>query len=508
MNGLTNRKQTVAGMFGCGLLQGAVNTFARLKKPSVSVLAALFLASCLAADGNLDDGETLKSSWVRPDDPQEKIGAKEHPAVVAKYGGVYENVKAERLIALIVGKLVAQSEDPSRVYKITILNSPKVNAFALPGGFLYVTRGLLALANDSSELATVIAHEMAHVSSNHAIIRQEKRNSAQIGEQVVSEVLEDSAAGQIALAANQIRLTRFSQEQELQADTIGIRTAGRAGFDPYAAARFLETMDTYLKFISGEGSVGGLDDFTSSHPSTPKRIELARRHARFFGAPGVGERQRERYLMGIDGLLYGNTVEEGLVRGQTFSHADLGISFEAPSGFVIDNGVKAVLVSGPNDIATRFDTTVVPVRTGLADYLKSGWITGLVDETIREETLNGFQSATAVARGEGWRFKVRIIRDGKQVYRFITAAPQTNTNLDAVSRNITGSFRTLSDDEISNLKPLKIDIVTVRNTDTESSLVSQMRGSSNPAAMFRILNGLKPGQAILPGQKVKIVTNQ
>jgi len=490
-----------------GFSQGSDTHFRRLKRTSACIFAALVLASCVGPEGQLNDNETLKSSWVRPDDPQEKIGAKEHPAVVAKYGGVYENVKAERLIAVIVGKLVAQSEDPSRVYKITILNSPKVNAFALPGGFLYVTRGLLALANDSSELATVIAHEMAHVSSNHAIIRQEKQNSAQIGEQVVSEVLEDSAAGQIALAANQIRLTRFSQEQELQADTIGIRTSGRAGFDPYAAARFLETMDAYLKFMSGNGNVAGADDFTSSHPSTPKRIELARRHARFFGAPGIGERQRERYLQGIDGLLYGNTVEEGFVRGQTFSHAGLGIRFEAPNGFVIDNEAKAVLISGPNDIATRFDTTVVPARTGLADYLKSGWITGLVDETIREETLNGFQSATAVARGEGWRFKVRIIRNGKQVYRFITAAPQTNTNLDAVSRNITASFRTLSDEEIANLKPLKINIVTVKNTDTESSLVSRMRGSSNPATLFRILNGLKPGQTVSPGQKVKIVTN-
>ena len=484
------------------------SVFARFNKITAFGFAALMLASCVNSSGELDNSATLKSSWVRPDDPQEQIGAREHPAVVAKYGGVYENVEAERLVALIVGKLVTQSEDPSRIYKITLLNSPKVNAFALPGGFLYVTRGLMALANDSSELAAVIAHEMAHVSSNHAVIRQERIKSAALGKQVVSEVLEDSPAGQIAIAANQIRLTHFSQEQELQADTIGIRMAGRAGFDPFASARFLETMGRYRKFIAGDKNFDSSDNFASSHPSTPKRIALARRHARFFGSPGIGKRDRDRYLEGVDGLLFGNTAEEGFVRGQQFSHAGLGIAFEAPKRFVIDNQVKAVLISGPNDIATRFDATVVSRRTNLGEYLKSGWIMGLVDETIREESINGFQSATAIARGDAWRFKVRVIRNGEQVYRFITAAPQTNTNIDAVSRRITESFRVLSEAEISRLNPLMIKVETVGSDDSEQTLVSKMRGSSNPAKLFRMINGILPGETISPGQKVKIVIDK
>lgn len=470
--------------------------------------AALTLSSCINSSGTLDSSDALTSSWVRPDDPQEKIGAKEHPSVVAKYGGVYENIKAERLIAVIVGKLVTQSEDPSRVYKITLLDSPKVNAFALPGGFLYVTRGLLALANDSSEVAAVIAHEMAHVSSNHAVIRQEKLSSAQIGEKVVSDVLDDSSAGKIALAANKVRLKAFSQDQELQADTVGIRMAGRAGFDPFAAARFLETMDSYRKYLTGNDSFSGSDSFTSSHPSTPKRITLARRHGRFFGSPGIGDKGRDRYLQGIAGLLYGNVAEEGFVRGSRFSHSGLGISFDAPKGFVIDNQSKAVLISGPNDIATRFDAAIVPERTSLSNYLKSGWITGLVQETIREERINGLSSATALARGEGWRFKVRVIRDGRQVYRFITAAPQTNTNLDAVSRAITGSFKVLSDAEIASLKPLLVKVVTVESGQTENALVSQMRGVSKPRTLFRLINGLTSGQRLSPGDKVKIITDQ
>lgn len=466
------------------------------------------LASCMNASGDFEQNGTLTSSWVRPDDPQEKIGAKEHPAVVAKYGGVYENTKAERLVAVIVGKLVTQSEDPARVYKITLLNSPSVNAFALPGGFLYVTRGLMALANDSSELAAVIAHEMAHVSSNHAIIRQERRNSAKIGEQVVSDVLDDSPAGKIALAANKNKFSEFSQDQELQADAIGIRMAGRAGFDPFASARFLETLQAYQKYTSGGNSFSNAGIFQSSHPSTPKRIELARRHGRFFGSPqSVGDKARKRYLQGIDGLLYGNSPKDGFVRGQVFSHSELGISFKAPKGFVIDNQASAVLVSGPDDIATRFDAADVPENIDLVNYLKSGWITGLVEETIKAETLNGFKTATAVARGDGWRFKVRVIRDGNKAFRFITAGAQTNTNLDAVSRRITESFKVLSEAEIANLKPLSIKVIAVEPNQSESTMVAKMQGVSNPRKLFRIINGLKAGQTISPGDKVKIVTS-
>ena len=132
----------------------------------------------------------------------------------------------------------------------------------------------------------------------------------------------------------------------------------------------------------------------------------------------------------------------------------------------------------------------------------------MVSQTIREEAINDFESATAIARGDGWRFKVRVIRNGTQVYRFITAAPQTNTNIDAVSRRITESLRVLSEQEIAQLKPLVLKIKTVGANHNEQMFVSQMKGSSNPAQLFRLLNGLKPGETVSPGMKVKIVTDK
>lgn len=477
---------------------------------AAALLLALALSGCSVVSGleSVKQEPTLSASFVRPDDPQEAIGQREHPLVLAKYGGEYRNPAAEEALALIVGRLVAVSEDPARIYKVTILDSPKVNAFALPGGFLYLTRGLLALANDSSEIAAVIAHEMAHVSSNHAILRQRKATDVQVGEEVVHEVLGDSVAARVALAANQLKLADFSREQELQADAIGIRMIGRSGFDPYAAARFLETMQAYQAFTAGTS--GEFEDvtFLSSHPTTPRRIELARMHARFFGAPGIGERQRDRWLAGIDGLLFGDTAEEGFVRGRSFSHAALGITFTAPEGSRVENQPKAVIVTGPGEAATRFDAAVIGRWQSLPQYLESGWINGLVPGSITEgKTASGLAFAAADAQADGWKFRIKVIQIGSQVYRFITALPATGGSPFGISEAITGSFRQLNDAEKRALSPLKVRVVRMQPGETLGTYARKMRSGGDSMQLLRLINGLAAGEVPEAGSRIKIVTD-
>ncbi|MEZ5792173.1 MAG: M48 family metalloprotease [Nitratireductor sp.] len=487
------------------------------RKPQMSWLArgcglALLLAlqGCVLGDlGVNDSSPSLSSSFVRPDDPQEALGAREHPLVLAKYGGEYRNEEAEKVVALVVGRLISVSDDPSRVFKITILNTPKVNAFALPGGYLYVTRGLLALANDSAELAAVIAHEMAHVSANHAILRQEKLSSSKVGEEVVHEVLGNSVAAKVALASNKLKLADFSREQELQADAVGIRMTGNAGFDPYAASRFLETMQAYQAYKAGNSDPFDDVTFLSSHPTTPQRVDLAKRHARFFGAPGIGEQGRERYLKGIDGLLYGDTADEGYVRGRVFSHVGLGITFTVPEGSRIDNQPKAIIISGPGDVATRFDAAVLSRRQGLGDYLKSGWINGLIESSIVEtQTPSGLNMAIAEARAENWHFRITVVQIDSQVYRFITAAPVGATQLPMVSQQITSTFRKMTPSEQAALAPLRIRIIKVGANDTVGTLAARMKSGDDALKLFRLINGLTPGENPQPGTSVKIISDE
>jgi predicted Zn-dependent protease len=444
---------------------------------------------------------------VQKNDPRAEVGAREHPRIVASYGGEYKDIKTEQLVARITGALTIVSENPKQSYRITILNSPAINAFALPGGYVYVTRGLLALATDASEVAAVLSHEMAHVTANHGIERQQREEAEVIASRVVTEVLSSDIAGKQALARSKLRLAAFSRNQELQADVIGVRMLGEAGYDPYAAARFLDAMGAYARFNALDADSDQGLDFLSSHPSTPQRIELARRHARQFGMENTaGDKGRDYFLVGIDGLLYGDSPEEGYVRGQTFLHGKLGIRFDVPEKFRIDNKADAVMATGPGGVAVRFD--LVDERTGaaLTDYLGSGWVTGLMPETIRPATVNGMPAATARASADRWDFDVTVIRNGPKIYRFLVAVPKGDSAaLDATVRQLQSSFRRMTPAESQKLKPLRIRVVTVQPGETVLSLASRMLGTDRKVELFRLLNGMSLGATVTAGEKVKIV---
>ncbi|MBD9389528.1 M48 family metalloprotease [Agrobacterium sp. AGB01] len=471
---------------------------------TLSACQSLFSQSYQASVRPSDNPQTVEE--VQKNDPRAQMGAREHPRIVASYGGEYRDEKTERLVARITGALTAVSENPQQSYRITILNSPAINAFALPGGYLYVTRGLLALANDASEVAAVLSHEMAHVTANHGIERQRREEAEVIASRVVAEVLSSDLAGKQALARGKLRLAAFSRQQELQADVIGVRMLGEAGYDPYAAARFLDSMAAYARYTSVEPDSDQSLDFLSSHPNAPQRVELARRHARAFGQEGsVGDRGREWYLNGIDGLLYGDSPQEGYVRGQTFLHGSLGIRFDVPEGFQIDNKVEAVLATGPGEMAIRFDGVADAKQTDLANYLTSGWVAGLLPNTVRKTQVNGLEAATARATAEKWDFDVTVIRQGQQIFRFLTAVPKGNPQLDTVANVLRTSFRQMTSAEIASLKPLRVRVVTAKPGETIATMAARMMGTDRKLDLFKMINAMGAGAVLQPGQRVKII---
>lgn len=441
-------------------------------------------------------------------DPRTRIGAREHPRIIASYGGEFRDPKTERLVARIVGALTLVSENPKQAYRITVLNSPAVNAFALPGGYLYVTRGLLALANDASEVAAVLSHEMAHVTANHGLERQRREQEVELAGQVAEELFSNSLAGRQVVARGKLSLAAFSRNQELQADVIGVRMLGQAGYDPFAAARFLESMNANQRFNAVDPDTDASLDFLASHPNAPQRVELAKSHARAFGPEGVGDRGRDYYLAGIDGLLFGDSPNEGYVRGTDFLHPVLGIRFSVPPGFKIDNNADAVHATGPRDLAIRFDGVTITGRQSLAEYIASGWVTGLDESSIRQTRIGGLPAATARARADKWDFDITVIRLKDRIYRFLTAAPNGSKELDATASVVRSSFRKMSASEIRSLEPLRIRIVTISQGDTVGSLAARMRGVDRKVELFRLINALPPGATLSPGRKVKIVSDR
>jgi len=435
---------------------------------------------------------------------------REHQRILAAYGGVYNDPRLQIMIEQTVERLVAASERPDLHYKLTMLNSQSINAFALPNGHLYVTRGLVALANDESELASVLAHEMGHVVARHAAIREEKARVADIKSRLYTDVVSDPEEGALALAKSKLALASFSRAQEFEADAIGIGIASRAGYDPYGAVRFLTSMEHNSEFKPQQS--GAIDprapDFLSSHPATPERISNALANARQYTAPpaGSGARDKESYLSNVDGIVFGEDPSEGFVRGRRFLHPRLGFTFTAPEGFTLDNTAQAVLgVRRGGGQALRLDVVRVPSEQTLAGYLTSGWIENIDPSTVEDVTINGFPGATAAAKGDQWDFRLYAVRFGSDVYRFIYASKHRTAETDHLFRESIGTFRRMSLAEIEDAKPLRLQVVTVGPADTVEKLAGRMAVADRQVERFRVLNGLEPGERLKSGSEVKIV---
>lgn len=441
------------------------------------------------------------------DPADEVIGAREHPKIIASYGGVYSDRPAEIMLARIAGRLLAAADQPNVKYTVTILDTPEVNAFALPGGYIYVTRGILALASDTSELAAVLAHEIAHVVLKHARARTNRARTTEIVDRVVTGVFGANTSTDQSSNKAKLSLAAFSQAQELAADKQGILIAGKAGYDPHAAGRFLGAMGRFAKFSSGDADQA--DDFLSSHPSTPDRIQKAIENARaFFGAPGIGETDREGYMASVDGLNFGDSPMQGSIIGQRFVHAGLKLTFTVPDGYTLQTSKGAVVGVAGDGEAVRFDSAEVPATMTLGDYLKSGWIAGLQPDSVKPLSYNNIEMAAGIAVTDQWNFRVSVMRYDGKVYRFIFAAKSDSDAFAKGADATLKSFRSATAKDIAQVRTLTVKTVVAGPMDTADSLARKMAGLTRGGDLFYILNNLYPGDPVTAGQKYKVVVVQ
>jgi predicted Zn-dependent protease len=435
---------------------------------------------------------------------------KEHERLISTYGGIYRAPALQALMEQTIERLVAASEKPELKYRITILNSPAINAFALPGGSLYVTRGLISLANDTAELSSVISHEMAHVLARHAAIREEQIRAAVLNSRAISDTLSDPQLGALALARSRLSIATFSRGQELDADAVGVGIAARAGYDPYGASRFLTSMGRFaqLRTVTLGANQPRELDFLSSHPSTPERISIAVANAKQFVNPAATERDREIFLKALEGVTFGDDPKEGFVRGRTFLHPNLGFAFTAPEGFALENTPQAVLGATSNGReAMRLDAVRVAGTDTLTDYVSKGWVEGVDPASIQKFEINGFEAVTAVARGEQWSFRLYAIRFGPDVYRIAFAARDLTPQLETAFRQAVLSFRRVPVEEAQAVRPLRISIHRVNPGDTPERLATRMAFADRQLERFLVLNGMQRGARLTPGDHVKLIVD-
>ena len=449
---------------------------------------ALLLAACTSTPDNRQVTLQLpKQAEMQP------AAEREHQRILASYGGVYEDAKLNEEISALVDRLVAASERPDLKYEVTILNSPAINAFALPNGQLYVTRGLIALANDKAELASVLSHEMAHVIARHAQIRAEQARQAALVGHVFSDVVSDPQMGALALAKSKLTLASFSRAQEFEADGIGVGIAARAGFDPYGAARFLTDMEHYAALKSASRRYRPARARFSLHASGDARAgeERARqrppvqrpRHRR--ARPRRLSRQRRRH-----GLWRGPErrlrARPPLPASQARLHLPGAARLHARqhrAGGARLEGRRRPRRCGSMSSACR------PNRRWPTISNPAGSSTSM-RRACRTSPSTDFRRRPRPPRAMHWSFRLFAVRFGSDVYRFIYAAKTMTPEVDRSFRESIETFRRMSLKEAAEVKPLHLKVVSVGANDTVETLARRMAIGDHRLDRFRVLNGL------------------
>ena len=470
------------------------------------VAIALSLSGC----ASLDPPPAATVSAVEPHPaPATPAVSPERARLVEAFGGEYSAPAAKRYLDDVLVRLATASGTGSEPYRVTLLDLPIVNAFALPSGDIFLTRGLLALANDGSEVAAVMAHEIAHITARHAALRAELERRAALFKRVSTQVLDKPKQGEEEAARMQLSIAHFSREQEFEADKIGIAVIAKAGYDPYAASRFLDSLERWSAFRARViGSTpDDKPDMMATHPSTPERVAAAVAQAKQLAPPGVGETARKAYLTAIDGLSFGDNPAQGLVLGQRFLHPKLGFGFQAPEGFALENQTAALVgVGEAGSQALRLDSIEANDSTTLEAALASGWIEGV--QTASIETLKDTElpTAIAVAQGQQWSFRLAAIRLNGRIYRLIFAARTLPGAVDQRFIASIRSFHRMTPGETAEARASRLQIVVARDSDTPQTFADQMAVSPEPLNQFEILNGLDQNSTTPAGERFKIVT--
>lgn len=442
--------------------------------------------------------------------------AQQHPALVQEFGGELDGARGA-YVRNVGARVTAQTNisGGANSFRVTALNSPVMNAFAVPGGYLYFTRQLLALMNDEAELASVVGHEAGHITARHSQERQRSNILSQLGALVVGVVTGSGQLAQVAGQAAQIVTLRYSRGQELEADALGVRYMTAAGYDPAASASLLNSLgawsDLEPRFNGGNADQRSTPSWARTHPLSADRVRRSTTEAQRTGRLGQGIRNREQHRAAINGMIFDDDPAQGVIEGRDFLHPDLRLGFTIPQGFQMQNGARAVTIVGQTGQA-QFSTG--PFNGNLAAYVGQvfqalgGQQQRIPYSQPQSTTINGIPAAYSTARVQTQQGVVDVSvvayqMESNRAYHFATIT-RGGTGIGPFEPMI-GSLRRLSAQQAAAIRPRIIQIHTVRAGETIASLSGRMAYTSYQQERFRTLNGLAANAALRPGDRVKLV---
>lgn len=494
-----------------------------LIRRSLGVLITLLcLAGCATVTNPVSGRQELSVMDERTEIAE---GRKAHEQVLKEYG-VYRNPKLQAYVDELGQRLAKQSHRKELTWHFTVLDSPEINAFALPGGYIYVTRGIMAYLDSEADLAGVIGHEIGHVTARHGAQRATRQQTAGLGvmaANILGAVLESrgyAGAGNLinqgsqGIAAGFI--AAYGRDQELEADQLGAEYLVRNQYHPQNMVDVINVLKNQERFAEdkarAEGkTVSGRGGWLASHPSNDQRLQDITRIAGQYPKADYKDDGRNRYFQAIDGMVFGDAADQGLIRGTTFYHPKLGFAMSAPSGWKIRNGNEALTFTNASEDAGLIVKTLPPSAGGTHEEIlrKTFALQQLRSERFTVDTFPAthFSGVRRTQQGQTQSVEATLLTGPQgQNYVLIYAARDAQS-LQRARRDIQAvgdSFRNLRDSERSTVKPWSIRLKPFPRGGF-AELARQSSLSEQPEKQLRLLNGFYTGGEAKPGQLVKVI---
>lgn len=475
------------------------------------ILLASLSIPAIALSGCSTNPATGKQQFTALMSPaqENQVGAEEHQKVIEQFG-LYEDAALNNYVRSVGQKVTQRTERPDVQFKFYVIDSPIVNAFALPGGYIYVSRGLLALANNEAQLAAVLSHEAGHITGRHSAERYSRGVVTSLGAGLLSAALGSQEASQALGVGANLFMSSYSREQEHEADSLGLRYMTQGGYAPDEMSAFLSSLQAQTGLDATlAGQTGNQFSYFSTHPATGDRVQKTLAEGRNYNDSDY--KNRDAHLSAINGMVYGDSAKHGFARGNTFYHPSMGFKFNVPNGFNITNQPTQIVATSSNSKAVIiFDMAGRANGQSAGNYIQNTW---LKDNPVSVENIsvNGMPAAAASFSGtvNGTPMTIQVVAIEWQAGRFArfqVAIPSGTSAgvLDAL-KSSTYSFQSMSASEKSNIKPYRLETVSAKSGDTIASMARQLPFDKLNDERFRVLNGLLPNQALVTGQRYKIV---
>jgi predicted Zn-dependent protease len=472
-------------------------------KKAVLLLLILLLSAASCAVNPV----TGKKELSLISESQEIALGKQTDIEVRQQYGVYDDPAVNGYVQSIGQALVPHTHRPQLACQFAVLDTPVVNAFAVPGGFIYVTRGILALMNSEAELAVVLGHELGHVNARHSVRRMSEMMLVQVGLAVGSALSETFAkVSGVASVGIQLLFLKYSRDDERQADSLGVEYARKTDYNPGEMVAFFGSLQK-LGDLSGGHSLPG---FLSTHPLTSERIEKVKLMLS-DGDKSLAIKDKP-YLRQIDGLVYGDDPRQGYVEGNVFYHPELAFSFAIPSGWTVQNTpTQVALVSKDEKAALLLQAE--KSAENLPEYIKkrAAAIEGseyVAEDHLRVAGLTSYHQIYQVNQQNGRVLGLRLsaIRKGPYIYTFTAmAATGDFKRYNADFRQSPQSFAELRNPAFLQRKPLHVELLEAGGGQTLQEIFTRAGVKKDQWPTVAILNGIELQAKPQPGRIVKIV---